>query len=323
MMKTILLTNHYPAAPYDIVKSELPEGFRLVMLSKNTQECLEAAAPEADYILASGRVKLNQAVLDKAQKVKMIQRTGVGLDSLDLAALRTRGIPLYVNAGVNAESVAEHALLLILACLRRLPEIHRNTAAGIWKKQEQGVKTRELAGRTVGLVGMGSIARALVRLLSGFGVTVLYYDPFRLSEERERALNVMYVPLDQLLHEAEIVSLHCPLTDDTRYLLGRETFAQMKDGAILVNTARGGLIDNAALAEALVSGKLSFAGLDVHSEEPIDKENPILPLSNVILTPHIGGVTYDSFRSMMHDAMRNIKLFDEGKLDEIAPYLKQ
>ena len=323
MMKTILLTNHYPAAPYDIVKSELPEGFRLVMLSENTQECLEAAAPEADYILASGRVKLNQAVLDKAQKVKMIQRTGVGLDSLDLAALKARGIPLYVNAGVNAESVAEHALLLILACLRRLPEIHRNTAAGIWKKQEQGVKTRELAGRTVGLVGMGSIARALVRLLSGFGVTVLYYDPFRLSEERERALNVMYVPLDQLLHEAEIVSLHCPLTDDTRYLLGRETFAQMKDGAILVNTARGGLIDNAALAEALVSGKLSFAGLDVHSEEPIDKENPILQLSNVILTPHIGGVTYDSFRSMMHDAMRNIKLFDEGKLDEIAPYLKQ
>lgn len=322
-MKTILLTNHYPAAPYDIVKSELPEGFRLVMLSKNTQECLEAAAPEADYILASGRVKLNQAVLDKAQKVKMIQRTGVGLDSLDLAALRTRGIPLYVNAGVNAESVAEHALLLILACLRRLPEIHRNTAAGVWKKQEQGVKTRELAGRTVGLVGMGSIARALVRLLSGFGVTVLYYDPFRLSEERERALNVMYVPLDQLLHEAEIVSLHCPLTDGTRHLLNRETFAQMKDGAILVNTARGGLIDNAALVEALESGKLSFAGLDVHSEEPIDKENPILPLSNVILTPHIGGVTYDSFRSMMHDAMRNIKLFDEGKLDEIAPYLKQ
>ena len=323
MMKTILLTNHYPAAPYDIVKSELPEGFRLVMLSENTQECLEAAAPEADYILASGRVKLNQAVLDKAQKVKMIQRTGVGLDSLDLAALKARGIPLYVNAGVNAESVAEHALLLILACLRRLPEIHRNTAAGIWKKQEQGVKTRELAGRTVGLVGMGSIARALVRLLSGFGVTVLYYDPFRLSEERERALNVMYVPLDQLLHEAEIVSLHCPLTDGTRHLLNRETFAQMRDGAILVNTARGGLIDNAALVEALESGKLSFAGLDVHSEEPIDKENPILPLSNVILTPHIGGVTYDSFRSMMHDAMRNIKLFDEGKLDEIAPYLKQ
>lgn len=322
-MKTILLTNHYPAAPYEIVRSELPEGFQLVMLDETTQSCLEQAASQADYILASGRVKLNKAVLDKARKVRMIQRTGVGLDSLDLDELKARNIPLYVNAGVNAESAAEHALLMMLACLRRLPEIHRNTAAGIWKKQEQGVKTRELAGRTVGLVGMGSIARVLVRLLSGFGVRVLYYDIVRLPEEREREMNVTYVPFDTLLHEADIVSLHCPLTDGTRHLLSRETFAQMQDGAILVNTARGGLVDTAALVEALESGKLSFAGLDVHAEEPIRADNPVLNLSNVILTPHIGGVTYDSFRSMMHDAMRNIRLFDEGRLDEIAPYLKQ
>lgn len=322
-MKTILLTNHYPAAPYEIVKSELPEGFRLLMLDENTQSCLEQAAPEADYILASGRVKIDKAVLDKARKVRMIQRTGVGLDSLDLNELRAKNIPLYVNAGVNSESVAEHALLLMMASLRRLPELHRNTAAGIWNKQEQGVKTRELAGRTVGLVGMGSIAQTLVRLLRGFGVSIYYYDPFRLSEEREREWGVTYVPLDKLLGECDILSLHCPLTDGTRHLLNREAFAQMKDGAILINTARGGLVDNAALAEALGSGKLSFAGLDVHAEEPIDMDNPILPLRNVILTPHIGGVTYDSFRGMMHDAMRNIRLFDEGKLEEIAPYLKQ
>lgn len=322
-MKTILLTNHYPAAPYEIVKSELPKGFRLAMLDENTQPCLEAAVPEADYLLASGRVKINKAVLDKAHRVRMIQRTGVGLDSLDLAELKRKNIPLYVNAGVNAESVAEHALLLMMACLRRLPEVHRNTAAGIWKKQEQGVKTRELAGRTVGLIGMGSIARRLVKLLSGFDVNILYYDPFRRSEAEERELGVTYVPFEELLRRAEILSLHCPLTDDTRHLLNRERIGQMQDGAILVNTARGGLIDNAALTEALESGRLSFAGLDVHAEEPLSAENPILKLNNVILTPHIGGVTYDSFRSMMHDAMRNIRLFDEGKFDEIAPYLKQ
>lgn len=321
-MKTVLLTNHYPSAPYDIVKAELPEGFRLAMLDENTQQCLEAAVPEADYILASGRVKINKAVLDRAKKVKMIQRTGVGLDSLDLNELKARNIPLYVNAGVNAESVAEHALLLILACLRRLPEVHRNTAGGVWKKQEQGVKTRELAGRTVGLIGMGSIAQTLVRLLGGFGVTVLYYDPFRLSVKTERQLGVNYREFERLLNQSEIISMHCPLTEDTRGIINRDSIAMMKNGAILVNTARGGLIDNAALVEALTGGKLSFAGLDVHSEEPLRSDNPVLGLSNVILTPHIGGVTYDSFRSMMRDAMRNIRLFDEGRFDEIAQYLK-
>lgn len=322
-MKTILLTNHYPQGPSDIVKAELPDGFRLLMLEENSQDCLEEAVPQADYLLASGRVKIDKAVLDRAVNLKMVQRTGVGLDSLDLAELQTRKIPLYVNAGINAESVAEHTLLLMLACLRRLPEIHRNTANGIWKKQAQGVRTRELAGRTVGLIGMGSIARTLVRLLGGFGVTVLYNDPFRLSEERERELGVTYTDIDTLLRESDIVSLHCPLTDDTRHLIDADHLAKMKDGAILVNTARGGLVDTAALADALTGGKLAFAGLDVHEQEPIAAGNPVLKLGNVILTPHIGGVTYDSFRAMMHDAMRNIALYDQGRLDEIAPYLKQ
>ncbi len=321
-MKTILLTNHYSSAPYDIVMGEVPEGFKLTMLDENTQQCLEAAAPQADYILASGRVKINKAVLDRSERLKMIQRTGVGLDSLDLNELKARNIPLYVNAGVNAESVAEHTLLLILACLRRLPEVHRNTAAGVWKKQEQGVKTRELAGRTVGLIGMGSIAQTLVKLLSGFSVTVLYYDPFRLSGDVERELGTHYREFKQLLREAEIISLHCPLTEHTRGMIDRGAIDMMMDGAVLVNTARGGLIDNAAMAEALESGKLSFAGLDVHSEEPLSADNPVLGLSNVILTPHIGGVTRDSFRNMIRDAMRNIRLFDEGRLDEIAQYLK-
>ncbi|MBQ5545809.1 MAG: 2-hydroxyacid dehydrogenase [Clostridia bacterium] len=322
-MKTILLTNHYPSQPYKIVSAEVPEGFRLLMLKENSQECLEQAAPEADYLLASGRVKITREVLDKAVNLKMVQRTGVGLDSLDLDALREKGIPLYVNAGVNAESVAEHTLLLMLACLRRLPEIHRNTANGIWKKQAQGVRTRELSRRTVGLIGMGSIARTLVGLLKGFGVTVLYYDPFRLSEDCESELGVTYTDMDTLLRESDIVSLHCPLTDGTRYLINADTLSEMQDGAILINTARGGLADTAAVAEALKSGKLAFAGLDVHEQEPLAADNPVLGLDNVILTPHIGGVTYDSFRAMMHDAMRNIALYDAGRLEEIAPYRKQ
>lgn len=320
-MKTILLTNHYPSGPYEIVKRELPEGFNLIMLEENSQECLEQMVGQADYILASGRVKINQTVLDKADRLKMIQRTGVGLDSLDLEGIRERNIPLYVNQGVNAQSVAEHTLLLMLACLRKLTSIHRNTVNGVWKKQAQGVQTYELKGKTVGLVGMGNIAKMVVRLLSGFGVKVLYYDAYRLSLEEEEKLGVSYCSFQTLLEESDIVSLHCPLTERTRGFMDANAFCAMKNGAVLINTARGGLVDMEALIEALKSGKLAFAGLDVFDMEPLPIGHPIMKLENVILTPHIGGITRDSFRQMMHDAMRNIEAFENGELDEIKQYL--
>lgn len=320
-MKNILLTNHYPSGPYGIVKNELPGGFNLLMLEENSQECIEAMVHQADYILASGRVKINKTVLDKADKLKMIQRTGVGLDSLDLDIIRERNIPLYVNQGVNAESVAEHTILLMLACLRKLPLIHKNTANGIWKKQAQGVQTYELRGKTVGLVGMGNIAKNVVRLLSGFGVTILYYDAYRLSLEKELELGLTYCEYEELLIQADILSLHCPLTVDTKKIVDKHAISIMKDGVILVNTARGGLIDMKALIDALKLQKVAFAGLDVFDMEPLPQEHPIMKMENVILTPHIGGITKDSFRQMMHDAMRNIDAFDKGNLSEIEAYL--
>lgn len=320
-MKTILLTNHYPNLPYTIVISQLPKSFRLMMLDENSQENLESKIGEADYILASGRIKINKEALDKANKLKMIQRTGVGLDSLDLDELRKRNIPLYVNQGVNAQSVAEHTLLLMLACLRKLPQIHKNTTNGIWKKQEQGVQTCELAGKNVGLIGMGNISKSLVKLLKGFGVKVFYYDVFRLPEDLESELGVIYSDLEELLSQVDILSLHCPLTETTRNIINQENIEKMKHGSILINTARGGLVDIDALVKALQTGKLAFAGLDVFDKEPLQKGHPLMELDNVILTPHIGGITKDSFQQMMHDAMRNIEKFENGKLDEIAQYL--
>ncbi len=316
-MKTILLTNRYTGFPLEIVKGTLPKDFQIVMLEEQTEGCLAESVAEADYILAGGRLRIGENVLCNALKLKMIQRSGVGLDSIDLEALKRHGIPLYVNQGINSQSVAEHALLLILACLRHLPVIHRNTVAGIWKKQEQGVQTSELHGKTVGLIGMGSIAKKLVGLLNAFGVKVLYYDPFRLDGKAEQELDVRYCELDNLLSESDIVSLHCPLTDGNRGLVNAESIAKMKHGAILVNTARGGLVDSKALFAALSDGRLSFAGLDVHENEPITADYPLKSLPNVILTPHIAGVTSDSFRSMMAEAMRNIALFDQGQLAEI------
>ena len=318
--KKILLTNRYTGAPLRIVQEQTPEGFGILFPGESTPEALESAVPEADYILAGGRLRITRELLDRAGRLKMIQRSGVGLDALDLDAIRENGIPLYVNRGVNAQSVAEHALLLMLACLRRLTEIDRNTKAGVWKKQEQGVRTAELSGKTVGLIGMGHIGRTLAGLLRPFGTEILYTDLRREDPGFEREHRMRYTGLGELLEKSDVVSVHCALTGETRNLINADSIARMKDGAVLVNTARGEIADPAAVAAALASGKLSFAGLDVHGQEPIPEDYPLKQAENVILTPHIAGVTGDSFRAMMAAAFRNIACFDRGETEAIGQY---
>ena len=319
-MKTILLTNKYTGTPLQIVQSEVPEDFKICFLSEQTQEALLNESVVADYILAGGRLKISREVLEKAEKLKMIQRSGVGLDALDLDAIKEKEIPLYVNQGVNAESVAEHALLLMLACLRKLPSVNSNTKNGVWKKQEQGVQTAELKGKTVGIIGMGNIAKTLVGLLKPFHARILYCNLIQMPAEFESDNNMQFVSMEELLKNSDIVTIHCALTPETRNLINGETVRKLKDGAILINTARGEIVDPAAVADALQSGKLSYAAFDVHAKEPIPEDYPLKDIDNVILTPHIAGVTADSFRSMMHDAFRNIACFEHGRLEEIAPY---
>ena len=319
-MRSILLTNKYTGVPLSIVESEVPDGFRLLFLPEQTGDSLIEMIPEADYVLAGGRLKITAEVLEKASKLKMIQRSGVGLDALDLDAIKSRGIPLYVNQGVNAESVAEHALLLILACLRRLSTIDKNTKNGIWKKQEQGVQTAELKGKTVGIIGMGNIAKTLTGLLKPFHTNILYYDVYQADAEYEADNNMKFVSIKELLERSDIVTIHCALTDETADLINRDSLLTMKKGAILINTARGGIVDPYAVAEALKNGRLSYAGLDVHTSEPIPEDYPLKGIDNVILTPHIGGVTSDSFRAMMHDAFRNIECYEQGRTEEIKTY---
>ena len=319
-MKTILLTNKYSGMPLQIVKGEVPEGFGIRFLPEQTQDALIAEAASADYILAGGRLKISREVLENAKNLRMIQRSGVGLDALDLDAIKEKGVPLYVNQGVNAESVAEHTLLLMLACLRKLPTINRNTKNGIWKKQEQGVRTAELRGKTVGIIGMGNIAKTLVDLLKPFRVRILYWNRTQQSSEYEAENNMTFVGMKELLRDSDIVTIHCALSSETNNLVNKETLGLMKDGSILINTARGGIVDSAAVADALKDGKLSYAALDVHDQEPIPEDYPLKNFENVILTPHIAGVTADSFRAMMHDAFRNIECFDRGERDAIAPY---
>lgn len=312
----ILLTNHYEGKPAEIVKSAVPDGFELEMLESVSQQELEGKVKEADYLLVSGRLKINRTVLENAQNIKMIQRTGVGLDSIDLEYIRNHDVPFYVNKGVNAQSVAEHTILLMLASLRNLVEINENTKRGIWKKQAQGVCTHELCGKTVGLIGMGAIGRKVAGMLKAFGAEVLYNDVSKMKQEDENTLGIKFSTREEIIEKSDIISLHCPLTDDTRHMINDRAVNKMKNAVILINTARGGLIDEAALINGIKNGKIAGAGIDVYDKEPVDNSE-VLNLQNVITTPHIGGVTYDSFYQMMYQAMRNIEMFDKGQLQEI------
>lgn len=275
---------------------------------------------QADYILASGRMKVDKNILEKATNLKMIQRTGVGLDSLDLEEIKKRNIPLYVNQGINAQSVAEHTILLILACLRNLPQINDNTKNGIWIKQKSGIQTYELKGKTVGLIGMGHIARIVASILKSFSVNILYYDVKRQDESIEKEFDLKYCEFDDLLSKSDIISLHCPLNNSTRYIINEDSISKFKKGAIFVNTARGGLVKTEALIKGLDNGIVAFAGLDVHEIEPINKDYSLLQHNKAILTPHIGGITYNSFYDMMSSAMMNIFNFEHKNFNAIEKY---
>lgn len=316
-MKTLLLSNHYEGTPLEILKNAVGDKFRLEVLETATQEELQRKIPKADYLLVSGRLKIDKNILSKATKLKMIQRTGVGLDNIDLEYLKEIEVPLYVNSGVNANSVAEHTVMLMLEVLRQTYVVNKQMRNGIWEKQKTGLSTHELAGKTVGLVGIGNIGKRVAELLSAFNVNIIYYDRTPLSKEQERELKVRYCAFEELLKKADIVSLHCAKNNDNTHLISENEVQLMKSGSVIINTARGGLIDTKALDKALQNGKLLGVGIDVYEDEPIIDTNPLLKYDNAILSPHISGVTYEAFARMMKMAVENISNFDLEMYQEI------
>ncbi len=317
-MPKILHTAHYIGTPWEILKSVVPEGFSIETLEELSYDCLLNHVVNADYLLVSGRLPIDDGVLSVARQLKMIQRTGVGTEMLDLKSINSRNIPVYVNSGVNARSVAEHTMTLLLSCLKRLTIINAQTHSGIWKKQLQGVSTHELYDKTVALVGMGNIGRTVASMLRPFGAHIIYTDVFRQSIEVESQLGlVFYEDFKALLPQADILSFHCPLTTDNINMLNGNNIGILKQGAVVINTARGKLIEPQSLYYALKEGKLSAAALDVHYEEPIGNEYKLKDLDNVILTPHIGGLSYEAFYAMMRGAVDNIVSFDSGNISAI------
>lgn len=317
-MSKILHTARYTGMPWEILRSVVPEGFTIETLDELSYDSLLRQAVDADYLLVSGRLPIDEGVLSVAKRLKMIQRTGVGTEMLDIEAIKRRCIPVYVNAGVNARSVAEHTITLMLACMKKLIQINAQTHSGVWRKQQQGVTTHELFGKTVALVGMGNIGMLVATMLQAFGVNIIYTDVFRKNSDVEKRLQITYFEnFEAMLTEADILSFHCPLTVENSGMLNKVTLNFMKKGAIVVNTARGKLIEPNSFYEALQSGHIASAALDVHFEEPIKEKYKLAELDNVILTPHIGGLSYEAFYQMMSDAVENIQIFNTGNKNDI------
>ena len=252
-------------------------------------------AANADFlILFPG--ELDEAVLRAAESLKLVQLVSAGFDRMPLDVLSELEIPLANNGGTNSIDVAEHTLALILSVYRRMTEMDRNVRNEGWKDIDSGMTTFTVHGKTVGIVGLGHIGKEVAKRLVPFQANVIYFDPFPVPDAVERDLQVERVPLGELLERSDIVTLHVPLNDQTHHLLGPEELARMKSSAILVNTCRGPVVDEDALIEALTSGTIQAAGLDVLKDEPTDPGNPLLQLDNVILSPHIAGVTYDTWQ---------------------------
>ena len=266
-----------------------------------TEDDLVALAREHDPVAIIVRYgKVGAAVMDAAPSLKVISKHGSGTDTIDKVAAKARGIEVVAAAGANAAAVAEQALALLLACAKSVVHLDARMHAGHWDKATH--KSLELGGRTVGVVGLGAIGRRFAKMADALGMRVIGFDPFA----TDLPPFIQSVDLPTVWREADAISLHCPLTDENRGMLNAGTLSQCRRGVIVVNTARGGLIDEAALLAAVRSGQVMAAGLDSFVVEPMAPGHPFQGEKNFILSPHIGGVTSDAYVNMGVAAAANV-----------------
>ena len=297
-MSTILITGA------DLAEQavELLAGFDIVYAGKTPDEdTLVALCREHQPVAIIVRYgRITPRVIDASPRLRVISKHGTGIDTIDKDAAAARGIAVKAAVGANAPAVAEHTWALILACAKDVATLDRRMHGGHWDKATH--KSLELRGRTLGLVGLGAIGARVAAVGRAMDMRVIAHDPFATSAPE----GVELLPLADVIAQSDVLSLHCPLTKDNANMLNAQTLATMRPGAIVVNTARGGLIDEAALAGALKSGALRAAGLDSFQVEPFAPGHPFTDIPNVILSPHIGGVTSDAYVGMGTAAARNV-----------------
>jgi D-3-phosphoglycerate dehydrogenase len=271
-----------------------------------TEDELDTCLPDCAGLIA-GLDFITEKALARAGKLRVISRYGVGYERVDVEAAHKKGIVVCNTPGANSQAVADHALALLLSVARRVPALDRDTKAGKWTRHT-GV---ELYGKTCGILGLGAIGKAVAKRTQGFSMKVLAYDPF-INLEYAKANDITAADFDTVIRNADVISLHLPLTEETRNVINGDVIQKMKKGVILINTARGGLIDDAAAEDALAAGQLGGLGLDAFAEEP-PKRSPIFDLDNVVLTPHAASATVEATANMAAMAVDNLIAVLEGR----------
>ncbi len=315
-MKAVL---HFRASPgfRRQLAALAPDGLDIVVVDEADEERFGAEMQDAEVLLHVLK-PVTAEIIAAAPKLRLIQKIGVGVNTIDLDAARAHGVAVANMPGTNSQAVAEMTLALMLAVLRRIPLLDRVMRAGNgWSlPAETFDSTGEIAGRTVGLVGYGEVPRRLAPVLSALGARIVYTSrspkPEAVGERRD---------LNDLLAKADIVSLHLPLTDETVGMIDAAAIARMKPGAVLINTARGGLVDEAALLAALKSGHVAATGLDTVAQEPADTGNPLFTLDNVVVTPHIAYLTPETLARSLGVAIENCRRVGRGEklLNQVVP----
>ncbi|MFN8557575.1 MAG: 2-hydroxyacid dehydrogenase [Dehalococcoidia bacterium] len=314
-MKIVFAPRIAPAAE-EIGQRLLPRGFDFEYLAEpNEPERRIAQLRSADFLMGfySGR-RLSPEDYDHIGAVKLIQLLSAGYDGMNLGMLRELGVPLASNGGANSYAVAEHAIMLMMAVYRNLPGLDAALRRGEWSRGRLGEEeAHELAGRTVGVIGAGNIGTLVARRLAGFEVELIYTDPVRLTPEMAATLKMTYVEPDDLFRRADVVTLHAPGNPSTHHMINARTLALMKPDAILINCARGELVDEEALYDALKERRIAGAGLDTFDPEPPLPGNPLLTLPNVVLSPHAAGPTWESWPKRFGNSYANIERVARGE----------
>ncbi len=298
------------------------DGLRVEDLSGLGREDLKRGLAGVAGIIVRSRTTVDADLLEAADALEVVGRAGVGVDNIDVEAATRRGIAVLNAPGGNTVSTAELAFALLLATARKIAAADRSVREGRWDRG--ALRGAQLQGKTLGVVGAGRIGSAIIRRANAFGMRALVHDPY-LTEERASDLGLERVELDRLLTEADAVTLHVPLTDSTAGMIGRRELALMKEGALLVNAARGGIVDEAALAEALESGRLGGAALDVYEREPLPPDSPLRSAPNLVMTPHLGAATDEAQREVAVEiatAVRDALLHGDYRAAINAPYVE-
>lgn len=305
-----------PLAPDRLSRFEafVPDQFALEAATSREPVDQIAAIERARYAV-TGDVPVTAEMMRAGAKANLaaVHKWGVGYDNIDIETARTVGVRVLRTTGSNAVPVAETAVGLMLALQRSIVAGNTDMHAGKWSKWEVGPRTFMLSGKTIGLIGLGHIGQNVARMLKGFNCRLLYAKRHPLSDDEERALNVTHVSLEELIAEADVISLHCALTPETSNLIDAYRLKSMKDGALLINTARGGIVDENAVADAVESGKLRGAAFDVFEVEPTPPDHRLIGIPGIIVTPHIASQAVDNYARTVSRMIDNLSMLANGK----------